>query len=149
MIQTAQGLETTSIPSKSIITKHPKSGGYNYIVDCCFSYFLCVFQSKRVFLIRGGYRRIRKCLRKRGWIELDYYRTSIKSTKEGGTSSPKKSIEIVRPSRCGGYEDSGDDDSDGDADGNDGGAVSEEEYSDEEEYCMMVSKAVQKLGKLW
>ena len=105
---------------------------------------LCVFQSKKVFLIRGGYRRIRKCLRKRGWVELDYYRTSIKPTNDGGTSSPKKPIAIIRPSRCGDDEGSGDDDSDND---NDGGAVSEEEYSDEEEYCMLVSKIIEK--KLW
>ena len=91
------------------------------------------FQSKKVFLLRGGCRRIRKCLRKRGWVELDYYKNSIKSTNEGGTTSPKKAVEITRPS--GG---SSDDDSDGDTDVNDGGAVSEEEYSDEEEYCMLV-----------
>ncbi len=106
-----------------------------------------------MFLIRGGYRRIRKCLRKRGWVELDYYRTSIKSTNKGGTTSPvKKPIETIRPrSRCANGDGSGDgDDSDGDTDGtgNDGGAVSEEEYSDEEEYCMLVNKKIQKLFML-
>ena len=49
-------------------------------------------------------------------------------------TNPKKPIEIVRPSGC------GSDDSDCDTDDNDGGAVSEEEYSDEEEYCMLVRK---------
>ena len=114
------------------------------IIEIKFLY-LCVFQSKRVFLIRGGYRRIRKCLRKRGWVEQDYYKNSINSTNEGGTTSPKKPIEIARPSGCGGGgAGSGDDDSDGDTDANDGGAVSEEEYSDEEEYCMLVRQS-----KIW
>lgn len=115
--------------------------------------FRYVFQSKRVFIIRGGYRRIRKCLRKRGWVEQDYYKNSIKSTNDGGTTSPKKTIEVVRSSGCGnggGGGGSGDN-SDGDTDVNDGGAVSEEDYSDEEEYCMLVklmrNEMVQKLGE--
>ena len=117
--------------------------------------FCYIFQSKRVFIIRGGYRRIRKCLRKRGWVEQDYYKNSIKSTNDGGTTSPKKAIEVVRPSGCGNSGGGGGsgDDSDGDTDVNDGGAVSEEDYSDEEEYCMLVyiklmrNEMVQKLGE--
>lgn len=97
--------------------------------------YLPIFQSKRVFLIHGGYHRIRKCLRQRGWVEQDYYKNSLlaKSNNEGGTSSPRKGAEAVAVS---------DDDSDGDDvdDGNDAGAVSDEEYSDEEEYCMLVSQ---------
>ena len=108
----------------------------DWVVITDVVYFSCI-QSKRVFLIRGGYRRIRKCLRKRGWVEQDYYKNSIKSTNNGGTTCPKKPIEITCLSGCG-KEGSSDDDSDGDTDVNDGGAVSEEEYSDEEEYCMLV-----------
>ena len=92
---------------------------------------------KKVFLIRGGYQRIRKCLRQRGWVELEYYKNSqlTKSNNEGSNPSPKKRVETDRPNGCGAGSD---DDSDGDTDGNDGGAVSEEDYSDEDEYCMLV-----------
>lgn len=123
-----------AIQNSTIIVKVLISSNIDYIK----MQFLFSFQSNKVFLIRGGYRRIRKCLRQRGWVEQEYYRNTqpAKSTNERGNPTPKKGVEISPHPR--GCVESSDDDSDADADGNDGDAVSEEEYSDEEEYCMLV-----------
>lgn len=109
------------------------AGGDSYINITLLWYDF--FQSKKVFLLRGGYRRIRKSLRKRGWVEQNYYKNSFKSTNDGGTLGLKKGVETSHLNGCG---IGGDSDGDSDADVNDGGDVSEEEHSDEEEYCMLV-----------
>jgi len=101
-----------------------------------------------VFLLKGGYRLIRRCLRKRGWVELNYYLTA---GNQAHTSKHSKSEEVAKindekrgnqkKGRCG--DESDDDemeeesDSDSDVDLNLG--LSDEEYSDEEEYAMVVS----------
>ena len=94
-------------------------------------------QQKKIFLIHGGYRLVRQCLRKRGWVEVDYYKNkhkpAPKAKRLGSKSSPRSA-----KGRSKGEEGSGaDDDDDSDVDLDLG--VSEEVYEDEEEYVMLVS----------
>ena len=99
-----------------------------------------------MFLIRGGYRTIRCCLRKRGWVQLEYNQIKQSQARapplraaaghahrkqwagSGGGSSSRR-----------GSKDSGrgvsSDSSDSEVDIL---SHSEEELSDEDEYCMLV-----------
>lgn len=93
-------------------------------------------QEKKLFLIHGGYRIVRNCLRNRGWVELEYH----KNKTAAGTNPPKKGLRGGQRAKVkvekDGYS-SGDDDDDSDVDLDLG--VAEEVYDDEEEYSMLVS----------
>ena len=91
---------------------------------------------------------MRRCLRKRGWVELDYYKnkalpsssykvTSFKhSRKVAGVGSKGSQGSKVKAEKEAAGESSGDDeDSDVDLDL----GLSDEEYEDEEEYTLVVS----------
>jgi len=102
-----------------------------------------------VFQCHGGYRTIRKNLRRRGWVEQGYTRTPSSQHNESPTKSlhsPRKvsAQRLDRQSTHDNYADSSSDDNSDAADLADVG--SEEEYSDEEEYCMLVRGVEGKRG---
>lgn len=76
-----------------------------------------VTRAKKVFMIKGGYKTVRKALRNRGWVELDYH--SVKTT-------PKQK----RDQRDSKDEEDDDDEMIEESD-------SEEEREDEDEYIML------------
>ena len=51
-------------------------------------------QAKKVFLLKGGYKMIQKCLRRRGWVEQDY--KAAESATPTATSMAKKQTPKIR-----------------------------------------------------
>ena len=98
-------------------------------------------QERKIFLIHGGYRLVRKCLRKRGWVELDYYKNKTFTPPIIAAKSKQKKNCVLEKKRigdnseCDDVDDDVDDDSDADVDFE----ISDDEYSDEEEYTLVVS----------
>ena len=105
-----------------------------------------------MFLLKGGYRLIRRCLRKRGWVELKYHLTTATNQAHAAKQQHGKAEDVTKnieekhsnhkKERCAADESDDDEleeesDSDSDVDLNLG--LSDEEYSDEEEYAMVVS----------
>ena len=84
-----------------------------------------------MFLLKGGYSTLRRCLRKRGWVELEY---SKGTTAPAAKVRPKKARKRHSSQNSVSSSDSSDDSDVADL----GDQSSEEEYSDEEEYCMLV-----------
>lgn len=74
---------------------------------------------------------VRKCLRERGWVELDYAKHKAAQALKKGIGSKRTRIRMDKDG-----ESSGDDD-DSDVDLDLG--VTDEVYEDEEEYSMVVS----------
>ena len=102
------------------------------------SFFPLLLQNKKVFLVKSGYRALRRTLRERGWVEQNY-----KVVEEKPATTPPK-----KPPLGGGARDKGktaaensDDDGDGEDDDVDEplDESSDEEWSDEEEYYLCVS----------
>lgn len=104
-----------------------------------------IARERKVFLIRGGYRTIRCCLRKRGWVQLEY--NQIKQSQARGPPLRAAAGHAHRKQWAGsgggsssrrGSKDSGrgvsSDSSDSEVDIL---SHSEEELSDEDEYCML------------
>ena len=94
-----------------------------------------------MFLCRGGYRSIRKSLRQRGWVEQEY--TSTHPNSQPNESPTKvhspRTVGAQRLHRRSSHDKYADSSSDDDSDAADlGDEGSEEEYSDEEEYRMLV-----------
>ena len=107
-----------------------------------------VFQAKKIFMVKGGYKTIRKALRSRGWVELDYY-TKAAANGATNTASPyAKDTRLQQLTREGKSQlgrketnqaDGDDDDDDIDDVDDIEESESEEEKEDEEEYTMLVS----------
>ena len=116
-----------------------------------FPLLVSSLKERKIFLLKGGYRLIRRCLRRRGWVELNYYHQvstsqvhtaklskseESKSMDEKAKDQKKRKLTLVDDgdNKEGDIEDESD--SDSDVDLNLG--LSDEEYSDEEEYSMVV-----------
>lgn len=85
-----------------------------------------IFQAKKVFVVKGGYKTIRNALRERGWVEAEYY---LKKSNEQSTKGNRVEHESIRTD----HEYDNMDDL-GDSEDSD----SEDERNDEEEYVMLV-----------
>jgi hypothetical protein len=79
-----------------------------------------ILKSKKVFVVRGPYKAIRRGMRHRGWVEKDYSKGIV--NENAGQTSPEGE---------GSFDNSGDYPNES----------SEEDFSDEDEYCLL-SRAV-------
>ena len=81
-----------------------------------------LIKERKVFVVRGDYKVIRRGLRERGWVERDYCGADDMAARGRGAG---KSEDVAD-----------DDDDDGNVSPNE--ESSDEEHSDEEEYCLLV-----------
>ncbi len=81
---------------------------------------------------------IRRCLRKRGWVELNYHKNKGSSKARAKRAVPKRGHSAkVKGERAKESEEGDDDDADSDVDLDLG--LSDDENDDEEEYSLVVS----------
>ena len=122
------------------------------IVACqCHSSRFFYLKEKKVFLLKGEYRLIRRCLRKRGWVELKYHKAHTMkqsaATKNTGIGLNYKEMASCRNIKIKNVENDGGDDNKDESDEADDLhcnvnldlGLSDDDYSDEEEYIMLVS----------
>lgn len=86
-----------------------------------------LIKEQKVFVVRGPYKVIRRGLRERGWVERDYCVAEDMATKGRGAGRSDGVAE--------------DDDGDGNVSPNE--ESSDEEHSDEEDYCLLVGDGAQ------
>ena len=84
-----------------------------------------ILKSKKVFVVRGPYKAIRRGMRHRGWVEKDYSKGIV--NENAGQTSPEGE---------GSFDNSGDYPNES----------SEEDFSDEDEYCLLVGVVLVQIG---
>ena len=89
-----------------------------------------LIKEQKVFVVRGAYKVIRRGLRERGWVERDYCGAEDMAAR-GRRAGKSESV-------------AEDDDGDGYVSPNE--ESSDEEYSDEEDYCLLVGAGLGVIG---